>query len=105
MLRDIDDFVTQQDLDDQKGLEVAQGCAKVLEDLEETLDKYQELDPSTKRKGKTEKTRRIWKRIQFDQTEIDRHRSRITLNIGALNTFLARITGLVAHRRDSGQHS
>jgi hypothetical protein len=94
VLRDIDDVVSQQDATKSKGLdEVTQGCVKVLEELEETLDKYQELDSKSNSKGTVNKTRRVWKRIQFDPKDIDRHRSRITLNISALNAFLARTTG------------
>ncbi|PQE22577.1 hypothetical protein CJF31_00001496 [Rutstroemia sp. NJR-2017a BVV2] len=84
-----------------KGLdEVTQGCVKVLEELEETLDQYQELDSKSNSKGTVNKTRRVWKRIQFDPKDIDRHRSRITLNISALNAFLARTTGRLTKRRD-----
>ncbi|PQE31443.1 hypothetical protein CJF32_00008075 [Rutstroemia sp. NJR-2017a WRK4] len=94
VLRDIDDVVSQQDGTQSKGLdEVTHGCVKVLEELEETLDKYQELDSKSNSKGTVNKTRRVWKRIQFDPKDIDRHRSRITLNISALNAFLARTTG------------
>ena len=93
VLRDIDDVLPQRDLTSQqkKGLdEIAQGCCEVLTGLEETLDKYQALNSSAK--SISERPRRVWNRLQWDQKEVDQFRSRITLNINALGTFFGRLT-------------
>jgi len=93
VLRDVDDILPQRDLTSQqkKDLdEIAQGCCAVLKELKDTLDKYQELDSSTK--GISGKSRRVWKRLQWDQKDIDQFRSQITLNISVFDTFLGRIT-------------
>jgi hypothetical protein len=92
VLRDVDDVLPQRDItsSQKKDLdEIAQGCYNVLKKLEETLDKYQELDSSVK--GIREKSRRVWKRFQWDQGEIDQFRNRINLSISAFGTFLGRI--------------
>lgn len=93
VLRDVDDVQSQRDLTAQQKQslgEIAQGCQSVLEQLNKTLDKYQELDSSAK--GISGKSRRAWKRLQWDQKDIDQFRSRITLNISAFDTFLGQIT-------------
>ncbi|RMZ91406.1 hypothetical protein DV736_g1357, partial [Chaetothyriales sp. CBS 134916] len=89
VLRDIEDLLDQRDLSDQQKTElseIVQGCRGVLEDLEKILDKYQELDPTTK--GFTGRSRRVWKRLRWDQSDIDGFRSRVTSNISMLNVFL-----------------
>jgi hypothetical protein len=93
MLRDVDDVLPQRDLTgwQRRTLnEIAQGCHNVLEQLNKTLDKYQELDSSTM--GISGKPRKVWKRLQWDQKDIDQFRSRISLNISAFCTFLGQIT-------------
>jgi hypothetical protein len=93
VLRDIDDILPQRDFTGQQKTElceIAQGCRDVLKQLENTLDKYQELDHSTK--GLGGRSRRVWKRFKWDQKEIDRLRSRITLNVTLFDAFLGRIT-------------
>jgi hypothetical protein len=92
-LRDVDDVQSQRDLTDQQKHsleEIAQGCNNVLEQLNKTLDKYQELDSGAK--GIRGKSCKVWKRLQWDQKDIDQFRSRITLNINAFGTFLGQIT-------------
>ena len=93
MLRDVDDVQSQQELTGQQKQsldEIAQGCHNVLDRLDKTLDKYQELDSSVN--GISGKSRRVWKRFQWDQKDIDGLRSRIILNISAFDMFLGRIT-------------
>jgi hypothetical protein len=93
VLQDIDDVLPQRDLTDEQKTEldeIAQGCRSVLKELEDTLDKYQELDPNTK--GFGGRSRRVWKRLKWDQKNIDGFRNRITLNITLFNAFLGRIT-------------
>jgi hypothetical protein len=93
VLRDVDDVVPLRDLTSEQEKELdkrAQGCYSVLEELKEALNKYQELDSSTK--GISGKSRRVWKRLQWDQKDMDEFRSRITLNISGFNAFLGRVT-------------
>lgn len=92
VLRDVDDVLPQRrltSLQEKNLVEIAQGCYNVLKELEETLDKYQELDSSVK--GIRGTSRRVWKRFQWDQGEIDQFRNRINLNISAFSNFLGRI--------------
>lgn len=93
VLRDVDDILPQRDstLEQKKELgEIAQGCYDVLKKLEGTLDEYQELDSGAK--GISEKSRKVWKRLQWDQKVINDFRSRITFNINLFNMLLGRIT-------------
>ena len=93
VIRDVDDVLPQRDLSSQqkKDLDkIARGCHDVLTQLKEKLDKNQELD--LKAKGISGKSRRMWKRFQWDQTEIDQFGNRVGLNITAFGTFLGRIT-------------
>ena len=93
VIRDVDDVLPQRDLTSQqkKDLdEIARGCHDVLNQLKEKLEKSHELD--SKAKGANGKSRRVWKRFRWDQTEIDQFRNRVGLNITAFNTFLGRIT-------------
>jgi len=92
VLQDVDDVLPQRELGNQQKTElngIAQGCRNVLEELEQTLNKYQELDSSVK--GFGGKSRRVWKRLTWDQKDIDGFRSRVTSNIILFNTFLGRI--------------
>ena len=93
VLRDVDDVIPQRDLTSQQKKkldEIAQGCCNALEELKEKLDKCQELDSSVR--GISGKSRRMWKRLHWDQKDMDQFRSRITLNISLFNAFLGRIT-------------
>ena len=93
VIRDVDDVLPQRDLSSQqkKDLdEIARGCRDVLDQLKEKLDESQEL--GSKAKGISGKLRRMWKRFQWDQTEIDRFRNQVGLNITAFSAFLGRIT-------------
>ena len=93
VLRDVDDVLPQRDLSSQqkKDLEkIARGCHDVLNQLKEKLDKNQELD--SKVKGISGKSRRMWKRFQWDQAEIDQFRNRVGLNITTFGIFLGQIT-------------
>ena len=92
VIRDVDDILPQRDLSSQqkKDLDgIARGCRDILNQLKEKLDKNQELD--SKLKGISGKSRRMWKRFQWDQAEIDQFRNRVGLNITAFSAFLGRI--------------
>ena len=92
MLRDIDDVLPERKLTIQQKTElvdIAKGCYNVLEELKETLNKYQELDSDAKSLGG--KSRRVWKILKWDPKDIDEFRSRIISNIVLFNAFLGRI--------------
>lgn len=67
-----------------------QGCGELLKELEITLDKFQELDSSVKISGKRPK--RVWRRLTWEQKDIDEFRGRILSNTILLNTFLGHIS-------------
>jgi len=93
VLQDVDDVLPQRDLSNQQKTEldgIAQGCRNLLEELEKTLNRYQELDSSAK--GSGGKPRMVWKRLKWNQKHIDGFRSRVTSNIMLFNTFLGRMT-------------
>jgi hypothetical protein len=88
VLRDVDDLLPQRDLTSlqKKDLdEIALGCYNVLKKLEETPDKYQELESCGK--GIREKSRRVWKRFQYNQGEIDQFQNQDQLKYQRLWYF------------------
>lgn len=94
VLRDVEDTLPHRDLSPRQEAElreIVQGCCDVLKQLEEMLDNYQELE-STGSKSSINRSRRIWKRLRWDQKEVDIMRSRIISSITLLDTFLGRIT-------------
>jgi hypothetical protein len=57
VLRDIDDVLPQRKTEPKN---IAGGCKDVLKELEDTLDRYQVLDPNTKGvRGRSKRVRRI----------------------------------------------
>ncbi|OAP55828.1 hypothetical protein AYL99_09980 [Fonsecaea erecta] len=117
VLDDIE-VLPQTELPDQEKAgfgQVIQSCKEVLKELQETLDKYQELDSTTR--DFAGRSRRVWKRLKWDQKDIDRLRSRVTSNVSMLTTFLERISSrklsavkdgvdqLVSHQRDQDRQA
>lgn len=91
-LRDVDDILPHRDLNVQQRtdfFEIAHTCDNILKELEKKLDTFQVLEASAN--GISGKSRRVWKRLRWEQKDIDQFRSRITLNISAFNTFLGRV--------------
>jgi tRNA C32,U32 (ribose-2'-O)-methylase TrmJ len=91
VLRDIEDL-PRQELNSQQTTEfhdIAEGCHNVLAKLNETLEKYQELDSDPKTFGR--KVRRVWKRLEFEPEDITELRSRIVDNTTLLNALQARL--------------
>lgn len=89
----MDDIPLQRNSPDQQKTdfsEITQGCQDIVKELEETLDQYQELGPNTK--GSAGRLKRAWKRLKWDQTNIDRLRNRITSNVLLFNTRLTCIS-------------
>jgi hypothetical protein len=91
VLRDIEDLPGQE-LNSQQTTElhdIAEGCRNVLAKLNETLEKYQELDSDPKTFGR--KARRVWKRLEFEPEDITELRSRIVANTTLLNALQGRL--------------
>lgn len=93
VLQDADIILPEKELIDQQKTElneIVQGCHNLLEELNITLGRYQELDPGAKTSNG--RHRRVWKRLNWDQKVIDGFRGRISSNILLLNTFLELIS-------------
>jgi len=69
--------------------DIAEGCRNVLQKLENTLDKYGELNSRSEGVGK--RVRRVWKRLKWEPEDIKELRSRIIANITLLNAFHGRL--------------
>jgi chromosome segregation ATPase len=88
---DEDDFEEEQ-IEEMERL--LQNCQDLLSELSLKLDKLQVLsnDSSPHRK---QKVRRAWKRITWDQKEINEYRSRIVSNITLFNLLVGSINQYV----------
>ena len=102
VLRDIDDVAPARELTLQQRIEfeeVVQGVRQVLKELEDLLDKYQELAESPvinagtdgAKLGGSTRARRIWKRLKFDSREINAFRDKIASCTTLLVAFLGKI--------------
>jgi hypothetical protein len=94
VLQDVEIVLPERELTSQQKIELGRitgGCRNILKELEETLEKHQDLD-SGGAKSLAGKPRRVWKKLKWNQTDIEEFRSRITLNIMLLNTLVGRIT-------------
>lgn len=69
--------------------EIADACRNVLEKLEQTLDKYGELQPGCEGVGR--RIKRAWKRLKWEPDDIRDLRSRIVANVTLLNAFRGRL--------------
>jgi hypothetical protein len=70
---------------------IVQGCRDVVAELDTSLNRYKSLAPGSR--GFRSRSRGVWDRIRWDQTEIADLRSRIISNttlLDAFNTRLAR---------------
>ncbi|KAH6670383.1 ankyrin repeat-containing domain protein [Halenospora varia] len=74
-----------RDLDD-----IDRGCRKILDELQQILDKYSEL--SSEALSVSRRIKRVWKRLKWDPDDIEDLRSRINTNIGFLTAFNGRLT-------------
>ena len=93
VLQDINDILPARDLTSHQQTalgNIVRHCKSVLDDLNEIVIKFKELDPITKSLGR--KPRRIWKRFKWDQKDITELRSRISSNILLLNTFIGHVS-------------
>ncbi|KAB8304031.1 hypothetical protein EYC80_005377 [Monilinia laxa] len=88
VLQDIEDELSVPDLESKQKnqlKEIVDGCCNVLESLQQTLNKYDKLESDHLGVGK--KMKIIWKRIQWDQKDINELRCRIMTNVTLLNKF------------------
>ncbi|KAL2821430.1 ankyrin [Aspergillus cavernicola] len=104
VLHDIDDIpidgLTPQQ--SQQMHEVLQGCQEVLGDLKVQLDKSHILAHTTP--DWKDKARRAWRRIAWDQTEIDRLRDRVTSTVSLFNLLMSKINQTLSlELRDESQ--
>lgn len=67
------------------------GCYEILADMNKILQKYERLDkPSSSSVARTQKA---WRKIRWDQDEVNELRSRVTsstVSLDAFNSSLAR---------------
>lgn len=82
----------QSQIEDVK--EVIKGCRNVLQDLEAHLNKFRVLANDSTPGWKTQ-VRQAWKRIQWDQSEIDGFRSRIVSSISLFNLVVGKMNQFV----------
>jgi hypothetical protein len=88
VIRDVEDTMRARELTDQQKMTlhgILNGCHNTLEALDKVLDEYYILDTRTKSFGG--KTLKVWKRLKFEPDDIRDLRSRISANVGLLNSF------------------
>ncbi|KAF9891436.1 hypothetical protein FE257_003902 [Aspergillus nanangensis] len=91
ILRDIEDLGVEQELTDSQKTHlngISQECYRTLSNLEQYLDKYHVLDEAV---GRSHKSKRIWKRVTWDQAEIRTFQNTIESNLAAYDIFLTGI--------------
>ena len=93
ILDDVKVVLPQRDLTSERRKEfvsIIAGCYNVLNALDETLERYQELGSDSKDcdpKSFRFKLRRGWKRLRWEPDDVKELRSRITSNISLLSAF------------------
>jgi hypothetical protein len=94
VLRDVEDTLSDyEDLSDDRKKrleEVCSACKTVLNKVNCTLKEFSVLDPPAQ--GRARRLRVAWKRLKWEQSDIDQLRSQLALNISAFDTFLQSIT-------------
>ncbi|QSZ31284.1 hypothetical protein DSL72_000847 [Monilinia vaccinii-corymbosi] len=93
VLQDIEEEPSVPDLDaiqNNKLKEIVNGCRNVLEDLQQMLNKYGELESDSRGVGK--KIKIVWKKLQWDPKQIAELRSRIATSVNLLNNFQGKLT-------------
>jgi len=93
VLQDVEVVLLEPDLSTQQKTElqeIANDSRNVLKKLEETLDKYGELESGSRSVGR--RVKRVWKRLKWEPEDIKELRSRIIANIILLNTFQGKIS-------------
>ncbi len=93
VVQDIDIVLSEVEPDAQQKTdlqEIAGSCRKILNDLEETLNKYSELQTHGGKMG--ERVKRVWKRLKWEPEDIRELRERISSNVTLLNAYIGRIS-------------
>jgi hypothetical protein len=93
LLQDVDVVISEHELNDHQKTnlrEISSSCQNVLDKLEQTLDKYRELESRPGHPG--ERMKRIWKKLKWEPEEIRELRDRITANVALLDAFLGRLS-------------
>lgn len=93
VLLDVEVVLSDRELRNEQEAElkqIANGCGNVLDQLEHTLDEYDELKSGHGSVSK--RVKRMWKRLKWEPEDIKQLRSRISTNIGLLNAFTSRLT-------------
>ncbi|QGA16434.1 hypothetical protein EYB26_004101 [Talaromyces marneffei] len=96
VLQDIDDIESEEGLNPRQKAsisQISQACHEVFRELEDMLDEYQELGHDKGTLGK--KTRRVWKRLQWDQSKINDFRKRIDSYMILFSNVIATLNGNV----------
>lgn len=85
------DSLDEEEFDQQKDdvNKVIQSCDNVLQDLESKLRKFHVLAKDSTPDW-TDRVRQAWKRIRWDQAEINNFRSRIVANVSLLNLIISK---------------
>jgi hypothetical protein len=111
VLQDADVAFPNRELDNKQKTDledIDKGCRNILDELQLLLDKNSELSSGSGSVGK--RIKRVWKRLYWKPEDIDKLRSRISTNIGFLNTFNGRLTRdgvvkLVRYQEDQERHT
>jgi hypothetical protein len=95
VLRDIEDQDPAESLRDaQKDVlnQISRSCGELLDELRTTIDKYWLIDEKSVDTKKIRTIgRKVWKRLNWDQKDIDGYRQRLSTNIGSFNLFLTQV--------------
>jgi hypothetical protein len=81
--------LSESDLSDQQKRDLKQfvgNCHLVLIDLQQTLNKYEDLQ--TKGGNLSQRMKRVWKRREFEPDDIRQLRDRLTSDVTLLQTFV-----------------
>ncbi|KAJ5212611.1 uncharacterized protein N7498_004257 [Penicillium cinerascens] len=100
VLNRIDSFDEEQ-LKQQKDdvSQVIQNCDNVLQDLDSRLRKFHVFAKDSTPDW-TDKVRQAWKRVRWDQAEINNFRSRIVVNISLLNLIISKANQISESRHE-----
>lgn len=102
VLQDADVVCSESKLGEKQREEIRDilhGCHQVLSELEIALEKYDVLGSSGKKWE--HRTKRAWKRMNWDPEDISKLRDRVVSNVTLLNAFLGRLSRQVFFRLSS----
>ncbi|KAF2183576.1 hypothetical protein K469DRAFT_690028 [Zopfia rhizophila CBS 207.26] len=108
VLDDIKVVLPQRDLTSEQRKELVSiivGCYNILNTLNKTLEKYQELDPDLQNcdpKSFRFTVRRGWKRLRWKPDDVKELRSRVISNTSLLNGFNGQLTRNVSLATKAG---